>query len=460
MAANRSTLSRNGRTLGPLELVSLKNGTVLPAGVYQALSDAYVEMMRQKGVLKADGEIDPSGLLDKGSIRQTQFAGRSEAAAAPRPSSRTLTRPASGPAPSGTGIRPPVPVTELTSFEGRYHRAFGDPSWVQVEVDARAFAAGSGSGGHLGAELGLGITLPGIGRKSALKSEIDVAVLWDICSTRTSIDPIGPDARVASHSSDLCNPSPWQARQGIGRTQLIAFGVPINLWLEMVGIAGVSAQGAARSAFDDPGASKAIMKATLGSTPTAAGENTMEGAYARLWLEGSGQVGLTLRSMVGFLSQYDPKLRGTIAAIVEQIPGLDPWGRVVGEAGAFLTMQLVSMQLRAEGFYRLDYFHDDSNSYVQSGGIDARLSAKVLVDPSIQVFFSLALPERMSVVWENNPTLAESWPRLGDRYDAWGWRGALFDREVSILEQEWQVDFGPGAGHAHRELPMEATNGV
>src|SRR5687768_12032862 len=106
MAAIRSTLSREGRALLPLELVPLKSGTPLPAAVYQALADVYVEMMRRKGVLTAEGEIDASALLDTTSIRETQFASRSESAVAPRPGPRVQAEPGSEPPLSRFGFRP------------------------------------------------------------------------------------------------------------------------------------------------------------------------------------------------------------------------------------------------------------------------------------------------------------------------------------------------------------------
>jgi hypothetical protein len=465
MATTRFTLTRLGRVLGPLDMVTLDNGTALPVGVYHALCDAYVRMMRQTGVLNARGEVDPSALLDTASIGQTQDAARRESFAAPRPGPRVAARPPSTTPASRDAVRPPVPVSEIVSFEGRYNRAFGDRRWMQVAVDARSSADGSGSGGHLGAEVALGVALPGMGAMEILKEEIDVAVLWDICTARTAIDAVGPDLRVAASAADLRNVAPWQSRRPLGRMYVLAFGLPVNVLVDVVGVAGISCQGTARSAFDDPRASQGILEATIAPRRTAAGDSAMQGAFARLWLEGSTHVDLSLRSMVGLLSEFDPGLRRTIVDVLSQMRALDPWGRNVGSMGASISVQLASLQLRAEGFYGLDFDPNRrgrdtarTDRYVHAGSIDARLSARLLADPSIQVFAGLARPVGVDVHWEE-PSLERAWPRLGDRHEVWGWRGPLFDREVSILQEEWKVELGTG-GRPVLELPMEAMNGA
>jgi hypothetical protein len=153
---------------------------------------------------------------------------------------------------------------------------------------------------------------------------MDVAVLWDICSTRSAVDPIGPDARVALHPTDLHSVTPWQARQTLGRMQVDAFGVPVDLWVDMVGTAGISARGAAHSSFDDMTVAAGIMEASLGSTPVSVDEDTSQGAYARLRLVGTGYLALTLRAVVQLLSRVEPTLPQRVEEILAELPALAP----------------------------------------------------------------------------------------------------------------------------------------
>jgi hypothetical protein len=95
---------------------------------------------------------------------------------------------------------------------------------------------------------------------------------------------------------------------------------------------------------------------------------------------------------------------------------------------------------------------------VHAGSIDTRLSAQVLTDPSVEVFFALSAPDGVDVSWGFAP-LQASWGRLADPYPVWGWRGPLFEREVSVLDEEWRVDLGPGARPVF-EARTPATNGV
>jgi hypothetical protein len=278
---------------------------------------------------------------------------------------------------------------------------------------------------------------------------------------------VGAAPRITSTSSELRNVSPWESRQTLGVTRLLAFGaIPVNLPVNLVAVAGVSCQGMSRSAYDDMRTSRGILQAALAPMPTAASETVMEGAYARLELQGSAEVAVSLRSAVGLLAQFEPDLHERITKILAHLPGLDPWRWSVGSAGASISVQLASIQLRAEGSYSLDFFHNEqrgsgavlAGNYVQSGAIDARLSTRVLIDPSIRVRLGLADLDGTDVAWEA-PSIEGAWPRLGQDFEVWGWRDALFDREVSVLEQGWRVDLGPGA-RATPADPVGAANGT
>jgi hypothetical protein len=54
----RATLTRKGARVAPHELIPLRNGTVIPAGVFKALSEAYVELMVRRGILSAEGTVN------------------------------------------------------------------------------------------------------------------------------------------------------------------------------------------------------------------------------------------------------------------------------------------------------------------------------------------------------------------------------------------------------------------
>ena len=89
---------------------------------------------------------------------------------------------------------------------------------------------------------------------------------------------------------------------------------------------------------------------------------------------------------------------------------------------------------------------------MQSGAVDARLRARFLADPSIQVFFHLSLPAGIEVDWDFAP-IKRAWRSLGDRYRVWGWDGAAFDGEVGLLCEEWTVRLGSeGAGPSPGEI--------
>jgi hypothetical protein len=444
-----ATLSRQGRRLGAHELIPLRNGSVIPAGVFKALSEAYVELMRQKGILTVEGALNPAAMLDSASAEKVHEAAEREAAAARRPGSRALAPTPTAGQPVPGARRPPVPQSDVISFDGRFKATFGDAAWVQVDVDARSSAAGSGNGGRLGAELALGVTLPGLGRVRIVGEDVDVAVINDVCTTRSELDPLGPIAETASNPNNLRNPTPWKSRHSLGRTQVHAYGIPIDVAVDVVGAAGISCRGTASSAFQDRRVSQGIMEATLGPKSTTAAGTMAEGLYARLRLEGSSEIELSLRAAIDALSQVDPELNKTVTDIVNQIPGLQPWTWNVGRAGASLSMQLAGAELSVGGFHRLDF----ADGYVQSGAIDARLRARFLADPSIKVFLNLSLPAGIDVDWDFAP-VKSAWRNLSDEYPVWGWPGAAFDDEISIIDEEWSAKLG--SARATSEIQMTA----
>ena len=80
MPTYRASLSRKGLPVAPHELIPLRNGTVVPAGVFTALAEAYVELMRRKGILTVDGAVDPTAMLDAASVRGIHEAAARESA--------------------------------------------------------------------------------------------------------------------------------------------------------------------------------------------------------------------------------------------------------------------------------------------------------------------------------------------------------------------------------------------
>jgi hypothetical protein len=450
MARMRVALSRDGQPLGARDPITLRNGTIVPAGVYTALCEAYVEMMRQKRVLTEIGTVDRSALLDADSVAKVQHDARLEATMAARPDRPTVP-------PSETRLL--SAPSETVSYSGRYNRDFGDPGFVALEIDSRAHAEGSGYGGDLGAELGLWVTLPELGRIQILKEGVNVTVLQEMCRTRAEIGRFGRHVEIATDPHRLRSTAPWAGTQCLGSMRIAAFGlIPIEVTVNLIGSAGVSTQGTADSALSDTHKNQGILMTTLAPHAAKSDDARTEGLYARFALAGSAQVGLSLREAVEALAPFKQGLQEVVTVLVSADPGA--WERNVGAAGASLSVQLAQVELRARGHHRLDFFPSErrgtrrvlTDRYVQSGAIDARLGARFLVDPTLQVFFRLSGPNRVDL---DCGLPARSWSQLGSRYEVWGWEGPLFNQEVVILEQEWREAFGPNAwGVPARELEL------
>ncbi len=456
------TLTRGGRALQPKDEIILKNGTKMPAGVIQALNQAYVAMMMKKGVLTASGKVNRSALLVTDSIAKVRAAASAALRNVPngngtRPPANLIVEAHPMPAAS----RPRVPNSPIKSFDGRYEALFGDRNFIEVDIDARASAAGSSAGGALGSELSLAVTLPGLGRVDILRQDVDVGILQDLCWTRAELDPAGQEDRIVATTNVLPAVQPWRARQRLGRTQVMAYGIPVDLEVDLTGTAGVTCLATAKSSYSDPKTSQAIMSSVLAPQSANVDGSRMQGLYSTLRLEGSASVGLNLRKAVDFLSEYDGGLSDFVLSIADSVPGLDLFTRQVGEVGASIDVALAELQLRTEGFYRLDFTATEQrggktvlvDNYVQSGAADATLEAKFLANPEIKVFFKLSLPDGINVVWDV-PPWEITWATLGDSFPVWGWDGALFEAEVPVLRARWSESLGPGPHRIIAQPPV------